>query len=73
MVIVTLNIDNYDICHILIDSENFINILFYDTFSKMNVTSNRLAKFDSPLVGFSRDAVPIEGVVILSVIAGRPP
>lgn len=31
--VVTLNIMNYDVCHLLIDNEILTDILFYDAFS----------------------------------------
>ena len=31
----TLNIKNYDVCHILIENESSNDILFYDAFIKM--------------------------------------
>ena len=47
--------------------------MFYDAFSKMGIPSDRLGQLDSPLMGFFGDAVLVEGVITLPVVAGRAP
>ena len=37
MVVVSLNIADYDIRRILVDSGSSVDILFYDAFSKMSI------------------------------------
>ena len=69
MVVVSLNIINYDVCYILIDNESSINILFYDVFSKMGISSDRLGRLDS-LIGFTKDTMLAKRVMILLVTAG---
>ena len=44
--IVTLNIKNYDVRHILIDIESSVDILFYDTFSQMSIPQE-LSRLDN--------------------------
>ena len=39
----------------------------------MGISSNRLGRLDSPLMGFIDDAILIEGIIILPVIEGREP
>ena len=36
-VVVSLNIADYDVCHILVDSGSLANILFYDAFLKISI------------------------------------
>ena len=71
--IVSLNIDNYDVHRILVDHENLVNVLFYNAFSKKDIPPEQLRRLDSPLVGFIDDTIPIKGVTILSIIIGRAP
>ena len=70
---VSLNIANYDVRRILVDNENSTDILFYDAFSRMSILDGHLRPISSPLVGFTDDAVPVEGVITLTVAAGRYP
>ena len=72
-VVVSLNIADYDVRRILVDSESSIDILFYDVFSKMSIPDGRLGPISSPLVEFTGDAVPVEGVITLTVVAGWYP
>lgn len=70
VVVVTLNIGNYDGCHILIDNRNSINILYFDAFGKIGLSPDQLGRMSSPLVGFTRDAILMEGVITLLVKIG---
>ena len=69
VVLVSLNIVNHDICRILVD--NLANVLFYDAFSKMDISSDRLDRLDFPIIGFIRDAISVEGVIILPVTVSQ--
>ena len=51
MVVVSLNITDYDVYCILVDSGSSIDILFYDAFSKISIPDGRLGPISSPLVG----------------------
>lgn len=48
--VVSLNIDNYDVHHILIDHGSSANILYYDAFVKMKISPNQLRMIDFLLV-----------------------
>ena len=71
--VVTLNIKNYDVCHILIDNRSLIDVLFYDILSQKNVPQEWMEQLDTPLVEFIRDAVLVEGVITLPMMVGRYP
>ena len=62
---------NYDVCRILVDNESLADILFYDAFSKISIPDDHLGSVNSPLVGFTGDAMPVEGMITLTVVAGR--
>ena len=72
-VVVSETIANYDVRRIFVNNESSTNILFYSTFSRMRLSADRLERVSTPLVGFAREAVTVEGEVTLPVIAGTEP
>ena len=50
MIVVILNIADYDVYRILIKNESSTNILFYDAFSKISIPDNKMGPISSPLV-----------------------
>lgn len=58
---------NYDILRVLIDNGSSMDILFYDIFNKMNLSRDHLQKTSSPLIGFSRDVISMEGMTTLPI------
>ncbi|XP_010907809.1 uncharacterized protein [Elaeis guineensis] len=64
-VIVSAIIANYDVKKILIDHESSTDILFYSTFSRMKLLIDQLRKISTPLVGFTGDAITVEGEITL--------
>lgn len=73
VVVLYLNIANYDIHQALVDNESLVDILFYDASSKIGFTSDQLRKHNFPLVRLSRVAIPIEEIIILLITSGRVP
>lgn len=71
--IVNLNIDNYKVHHVLVNSESAVDILYFSIFSWMNLSMNRLEKYRSLIQDFSSDSVHVEGVITLPVKAGTYP
>ncbi|KAK3022791.1 hypothetical protein RJ639_046893 [Escallonia herrerae] len=55
------------------ESQSSAEILFYDSFNKMNIPTDRLRKIDTPLYGFSNHPVVAEGIIALPVVIGTPP
>ena len=72
-VVVSLNIANYDVHRILVDNESSADILFYDAFSRRSALGGRLRSICSPLIGFTGNAVSMEGMIALTVAAGQYP
>ena len=71
--VVSLNSTNYDVCLILIDNGSLTDVLFYDAFSHIGKPPEHLERLDSSFMGFTRDTVPIEGVITLPIAAGQSP
>ena len=73
VVVIFLNIANYDVRRILVDNRSSADILFYNAFSRMSILDGHLRPISSPLVGFTGDAVPVEGMITLTIAAGQYP
>ena len=69
VIIISMTIANYDVKIILVDNGSSADILFYDTFQRMKLSTNRLTKVNTPLVRFFRDSIIMEGKIILPAIA----
>lgn len=70
-VVFFLAISNYDIRRILVDNGRFVDILFYDTFFQIGLPKDCLQRAYTPLIGFSGNAIPVEGIMMLPVIASQ--
>lgn len=71
--IVTLNIDDYNVHYILVDSGKLMDVLFYDDLFKMDIFPKWLKRLDAPIMMFLREPVSVEGIIVLPVIAGSAP
>lgn len=71
--VISLNIANYDVKHVLVDSRSFVDVLFYDALLKKNISPMPLKGKCGPLSRFLGELEPIEGTIILSVIVGQAP
>ena len=71
--VISLTIANYEVKRVSVDNEKSIDMLFYEAFQKMNLPTQKMCKMTTPLVGFTRDAILIEGVIELPVVTGRVP
>ena len=69
-VIVSAMIANYDVKRILVDNGSSTNILFYSAFFRMLMSTERLRRVSILLVGFTEDAVDVEGELDLSLTIG---
>ncbi|KAK3033199.1 hypothetical protein RJ639_036991 [Escallonia herrerae] len=71
--VITIKAGNFDVKRVLIDNGSFAEVLFYDAFKKMNISTDRLRKMDTPLYGLSNHPVTAEGIIALPVAIGTPP
>lgn len=71
--VATMNIDNHDVNHMFIDNGSFVDILFYETLLKMNISPAQLEGTYTPIKGFLGELVSVEGTFVLPVIAGQAP
>ena len=68
-----MTIAKHPVKKILVDSGSSTDVLFYDAFVRMGLSPSLLRSVSTPLVGFSRSPVGVEGEITLMVTAGEPP
>ncbi|KAK3022983.1 hypothetical protein RJ639_046687 [Escallonia herrerae] len=71
--VITIKAGNFEVKSVLVDNGSSVEILFYEVFRKMNISTDRLQKMDSPLYGFSNHPVAVKGIIALLVAIGTPP
>ncbi|KAK2999310.1 hypothetical protein RJ639_022829 [Escallonia herrerae] len=58
--VIMIKAGNFDVKRVLVDNGSSTEVLFYDAFKKMNITTDRLRKMDTPLHGFSNHPITVE-------------
>ena len=71
--VVSIQIEDYNMHRVLIDNGSSIDILYYLAFQQMRISRERLVPTNAPLVGFGGTRVLPLGVVTLSIIVGNYP
>lgn len=69
--VITRMITNYEIHRILLDNRNFADILYMESFRKMNIGKDKLKLIKIPLMGFEGESVIVEGAIQLPVTIGQ--
>jgi len=69
--VITLQILNWNIKRILIDTGSFAYILTYEAFDKMGLSEEQLQPFQGTLSGFTEERVHVRGYITLKTIFGR--
>lgn len=70
VVVMSMTITNYDIKWVLVNNKSFTYILFYDSFSQMQLPTNQLKRVVILLVKFTNDSVKVEWE-ILPITTGK--
>lgn len=60
-IIIDITIMKHYVKKIIVDNESFIDILCYDAFVRMNMSSSLLKLIFAPLVGFTGDSIVVKG------------
>jgi len=68
-----MTIAKHPVKWIIVDSGSSNDVLFYDAFSRMNLSSAQLRPVHTPLIDFTGDSVRVKGEITLPVTAGAPP
>lgn len=66
-------ITNYEIHRSLLNNRNFADILYMESFRKMNIRKDKLKLIKIPLTGFEGESMIAEGAIQLPVIIGEAP
>ncbi|KAK3022885.1 hypothetical protein RJ639_045975 [Escallonia herrerae] len=71
--VISLQIDAFVIKHIMVDIGSSADILFKEAFSQMQISREQIRSASMPLYSFTGAFVPVEGVISLTVVAGKYP
>ena len=65
--VVTIRIGGYDVKRVLVDQGSEAEIMYLDLYKGLNLKSEDLERYDSPLMGFDRRMVVPQGMIRLPV------
>ena len=71
--VVSIQIENYNMHKVLVDNGSSIDILYYPAFQQMGIGKERLIPTNAPFVGFRGTRVLPLGAITLSVVVGDYP
>jgi hypothetical protein len=71
--VLNLKINAHQVRRILIDTESFADVMYFDAFIKMGYNPLHLVKVNTPLVNFTGAAMVPEGLMRMRVEFGTPP
>lgn len=69
-VVITMNMDDCNVHHVLIDSGSIVDVLYFQIFFWMKLSVDRLANYKSHIQDFSCEPMPMEEVITLLTKAG---
>ncbi|XP_057755615.1 uncharacterized protein LOC130974778 [Arachis stenosperma] len=72
-VVISIQTGDLLVRKVLLDPGSSADVLFYSTFSKMNLSEKLMQPSSGELVGFSGERVPIKGYIWLRTIMGNDP
>ncbi|XP_031097184.1 uncharacterized protein LOC116001447 [Ipomoea triloba] len=70
---ITLDINNVIVHRVLVDTGSSVNVMYYDTFTKLGLSRKQLTQVRTPLSGFTGDSIETEGSISLEVEIGTQP
>jgi len=59
--VITVDIDKFTIAKVLVDQGSSVDILYSETFKKMQIPETKVQPYDEQIVGFSREQVDTKG------------
>ena len=72
-VVISIQVEDYNTYHVLVDNGSSVDILYYPTFQQMRIDRERLVPTNAPLVGFRGTKVYPLGMITLPVTIGDYP
>ncbi|XP_019181978.1 PREDICTED: uncharacterized protein LOC109177132 [Ipomoea nil] len=71
--VIAMDVNGVVVRRILVDTGSSVNVLYFETFTKMGLTREQLNLVKTPLAGFTGDSVEAEGSITLPVEIGSYP
>ncbi|XP_074346388.1 uncharacterized protein LOC141685167 [Apium graveolens] len=71
--VITPVIKNYHVMRVLVENRAFVDILFHDTFIRMNYNDSQLILFGAPIYGFNHMECKVKEAIQLPVTIGEDP
>ena len=71
--VVSIQIEDYNMHRVLVDNGSLVDILYYPAFQQMGIGRERLIPTNAPLVSFEGTRVVPLGAITLSVVVGDYP
>jgi len=73
LVVISAVVAKHPIGRILVDSNNSINLIYWNCFEQMHISHDRLKLISSPLYNFTGESVQVTGAVQLPITLGSDP
>ena len=68
--VITLQIGRYDVKRVMVDQGSVVEIMYPDLYKGLNLKSEDLMPYNSPLVSFEGKVVILKGQIILPMQTG---
>ena len=66
--VITIQIENYAVKKVLVDQGSSVNILYWETYQKLQLPNTAMVPYDEPIYGFSGDKVSTHGYIDLHTV-----
>jgi len=66
--IITVEIENYAVKKVLVDQGSSVDILYWATYQKLQLSDTAMAPYDKPIYGFSGEKVSTRGYIDLHTV-----
>jgi len=63
--VIIVEIDKFAIVKVLVDQGSSVDILYWETFKKMQISETEIQPYDEQIVGFSGERVDTKGYIDL--------
>jgi len=66
--VITVEIENYAVKKVLVDQGSFVDILYWATYEKLQLSDTAMVPYDEPIYGFSGEHVSTRGYIDLHTV-----
>ncbi|VFQ80955.1 unnamed protein product [Cuscuta campestris] len=68
--VITMDMGGVDVFQVLVDTSSSVNVLYLEAFEKLKLCRTRHEPLKTPLFGFTRNSVEVEGTILLTCELG---